>query len=146
MLRSAVSNREYRSSSVGSDQLRTATAMRILVTGSAGHLGEALMRVLQHSNHEAMGLDIKPSPFTQRVGSVTQRSFVKQCMQGVDVVLHTATLHKPHIATHTRQEFVDTNITCTVTQLGETVLVGAKSFVCANNTTAFRRSLLTHTG
>jgi UDP-glucose 4-epimerase len=33
--------------------------MRILVTGSAGHLGEALMRVLERSNHEAIGLDMK---------------------------------------------------------------------------------------
>jgi nucleoside-diphosphate-sugar epimerase len=50
--------------------------MRILVTGSAGHLGEALMRTLEHSDHEAMGLDIKSSPFTHRVGSITERSFV----------------------------------------------------------------------
>lgn len=33
-------------------------------------------------------------------------------MQGVDVVLHTATLHKPHVASHTRQDFVDVNIAC----------------------------------
>ena len=120
--------------------------MRILVTGSAGHLGEALMRVLQHSNHEAMGLDIKPSPFTQRVGSVTQRSFVKQCMQGVDVVLHTATLHKPHIATHTRQQFVDTNITGTLNLLEEAVSVGVKSCVFTSTTSAFGRSLLAPAG
>jgi UDP-glucose 4-epimerase len=42
------------------------------------------------------------------VGSITERSFVKRCMQGVDGVLHTATLHKPHVASHDRQEFVDT--------------------------------------
>ncbi|MGO9934663.1 MAG: NAD-dependent epimerase/dehydratase family protein [Steroidobacteraceae bacterium] len=42
--------------------------MRILVTGSAGHLGEALMRTLQKSGHEPTGLDIKSSPFTHRVG------------------------------------------------------------------------------
>ena len=53
--------------------------MKILVTGSAGHLGEALMRTLQDSDHEAMGLDIKSSPFTHRVGSITERSFVEQC-------------------------------------------------------------------
>jgi nucleoside-diphosphate-sugar epimerase len=29
--------------------------MRILVTGSAGHLGEALMRTLEHSDHEVIG-------------------------------------------------------------------------------------------
>jgi hypothetical protein len=69
--------------------------MKILVTGSAGHLGEALVRSLEDSDHEAIGLDIKSSRFTRREGSITERSFVKRCMQGVDVVLHAATLHKP---------------------------------------------------
>jgi len=95
------------------------------------------MRVLQHSDHEALGLDIKSSAFTHRVGSVTQRSFVNQCMREVDVVLHTATLHKPHIATHTRQDFVDTNITGTLSLLEEAVAVGVKSFVFTSTTSAF---------
>src|SRR3954465_2978511 len=84
--------------------------MRVLVTGSAGHLGEALMLTLERSDHEAIGLDIRRSPVTHRVGSITERDFVRRCMQGVDAVLHTATLHKPHIVTHSRQAFIDTNI------------------------------------
>jgi UDP-glucose 4-epimerase len=66
--------------------------MKILVTDSAGHLGEALMRSLEGTDHEAIGVDIDRSPFTRRAASITERSFVKQCMQGVDVALHTATL------------------------------------------------------
>jgi hypothetical protein len=31
----------------------------------------------------------------------------------LDIVFHTATLHKPHVATHTRQQFIDTNVTGT---------------------------------
>ena len=120
--------------------------MRVLVTGSAGHLGEALMRVLPHSDHEAIGLDIKSSPFTHHVGSITQRSFVNQCVQGVDAVLHTATLHKPHIATHSRQDFVDTNITGTLNLLEEAVSMGVKSFVFTSTTSAFGRSLLASAG
>jgi UDP-glucose 4-epimerase len=108
--------------------------MRILVTGSAGHLGEALMRTLQHTGHEAFGLDIKRSPFTHRLGSVTDRNCVKQCMQGVNAVLHTATLHKPHIATHSREEFVDTNITGTLIVLEEAVSAGVGSFVLTSTT------------
>jgi UDP-glucose 4-epimerase len=49
--------------------------MRVLVTGSAGHLGEALMRTLQSLPHEAVGLDTRRSDFTHRVGSITQRAF-----------------------------------------------------------------------
>ena len=37
----------------------------ILVTGSSGHLGEALMRLLGRRGVKAVGFDIKPGPFTQ---------------------------------------------------------------------------------
>src|SRR5687768_12108620 len=95
--------------------------MNVLVTGSAGHLGEALMRTLPRAGHQAIGLDIKPSPFTHHVGSIADRAFVSRCMRDVDAVLHAATLHKPHVATHGRQDFVDTNITGTLNLLEEAV-------------------------
>ena len=115
--------------------------MRILITGSAGHLGEALMRTLQNSQHDAVGLDVKTSPFTQRVGSITDRGFVKECMHGVDAVIHSATLHKPHIATHSRQDFVDTNVTGTLNLLEEAVSGGVTSFIYTSTTSAFGRAL-----
>ncbi len=111
--------------------------MRILVTGSSGHLGEALVRTLRNSQHDVVGLDIAPSPFTQAVGSVADRSFVRQCMQGVDAVLHTATLHKPHVATHTKQDFVDTNISGTLNLLEEAVAANVKSFVFTSTTSVY---------
>ena len=51
----------------------------ILVTGSAGHLGEALMRALRASGRQAIGVDVKPSPFTTLVGSIADRAFVRTC-------------------------------------------------------------------
>jgi len=91
--------------------------MHILVTGSSGHLGEALVRVLKGMNYQVTGIDRLPSAFTDKVGSIQDKRFVEQCMQGVKVVLHTATLHKPHVATHTHQDFVETNITGTLNLL-----------------------------
>jgi UDP-glucose 4-epimerase len=115
--------------------------MRILVTGSAGHLGEALMRTLERTEHQAIGLDIKSSPRTHHVGSIAGRDFVKHAMRNVDVVMHTATLHKPHIATHSPQDFVDTNITGTLNLLEEAVGAGAHSFVFTSTTSTFGRAL-----
>jgi nucleoside-diphosphate-sugar epimerase len=120
--------------------------MRFLVTGSAGHLGEALMRTLKGSEHDALGLDIVPSPFTQVVGSITRREVVRSCMRGIDAVLHTATLHKPHVATHSRQAFVDTNITGTLNLLEEAVAAGAKAFVFTSTTSTFGRALVPPSG
>jgi UDP-glucose 4-epimerase len=133
--------------------------MKILVTGSAGHLGEALLRQLAELGHsDAVGIDILASPYTTHIGSVSDREvgslyayactalsschslwpclscvgrdndmhliilmfqFIKECMRDVEVVYHTATLHKPHVATHTRQQFVDTNIAGTLCLLEE---------------------------
>jgi UDP-glucose 4-epimerase len=115
--------------------------MAILVTGSAGHLGEALMRTLLDAGHEPIGLDIKKSAFTHEVGSITDRNFVKKCMPGVHAVLHAATLHKPHVATHTRQDFVDTNITGTLNLLEEATASGVGAFVFTSSTSVLGRAL-----
>ncbi|MBO0800332.1 MAG: NAD(P)-dependent oxidoreductase, partial [Blastocatellia bacterium] len=65
--------------------------MRILVTGSAGHLGEALVRTLRKTDHEVVGIDLLHSEFTDRTGSITDREFVRECLAGMDAVIHTAT-------------------------------------------------------
>ncbi len=115
--------------------------MKILVTGSCGHLGEALMRVLPEEGHEAVGLDLVPSTYTTHVGSITDRSLVRRAMVGVDAVMHTATLHKPHVATHSRQAFVDTNVTGTMTLLEAAVEAGVRAFIFTSTTSAFGRAL-----
>jgi len=116
--------------------------MRLLVTGSAGHLGEALMRTLPDAGHQAIGIDIKPSPFTHHVGSIVDRAFVSRCMHDVDAVLHAATLHKPHVATHARQDFVDANVTGTLNLLEEAVASRVRAFVFTSTTSAFGRALV----
>jgi UDP-glucose 4-epimerase len=120
--------------------------MKVLVTGSAGHLGEALVRTMRSMEWEVVGLDVKASPFTTNTGSIIDRDFVKQCMQGVQVVLHTATLHKPHVATHTPQQFVDTNITGTLNLLQEAVAAGVEVFVFTSTTSVFGDALVPPAG
>jgi len=115
--------------------------MRILVTGAAGHLGEALMRTLRESDHDPVGLDVLDSPFTDVVGSIEDRDVVRRWMRGVDAVLHTATLHKPHVATHARQAFIDVNLTGTLNLLEEAASSHVGAFVFTSTTSAFGRAL-----
>jgi len=115
--------------------------VKILVTGSSGHLGEALVRSLREVPHEVVGVDLLPSEFTHSVGSIADRAFVKKWMAGVEAVLHAATLHKPHVVTHTRQSFVDTNITGTLNLLEEAVLGGVSQYVFTSTTSAFGSAL-----
>ena len=115
--------------------------MTILVTGSAGHLGEALMRTLPDAGHQAAGVDIIPSGFTTAVGSIADRDFVRRCMKGITAVFHTATLHKPHVATHSYQQFVETNVTGTLVLLEEAAAAGVEAFIFTSTTSAFGRAL-----
>ncbi|MBW7972739.1 NAD(P)-dependent oxidoreductase [Bradyrhizobium sp. BR 10289] len=115
--------------------------MAILVTGSAGHLGEAILRTLRRHGCPARGIDLKPSRFTDAVGSIVDPAFVRRQMSGVTAVIHTATLHKPHVATHSKQDFVDTNVTGTLNLLEAAADAGVKSFVFTSTTSAFGSQL-----
>jgi nucleoside-diphosphate-sugar epimerase len=120
--------------------------MKVLVTGSAGHLGEALVRTLRERGAEVAGLDVLASPCTTQVGSVADRACVRRCLAGVATVYHAATLHKPHVATHSRQDFVDTNVTGTLILLEEAVNAGVGAFIFTSTTSAFGAALVPPAG
>jgi nucleoside-diphosphate-sugar epimerase len=120
--------------------------MRVLVTGSAGHLGEGLARVLGEAGHEVVGLDLLASPYTSVVGSVADRGCVRGAVAGVDAVIHSATLHKPHVGSHGREEFVETNITGTLILLEEAAAAGVSRFLFTSTTSTFGRALTPATG
>lgn len=115
--------------------------MSVLVTGSAGHLGEAIVRRLRAGGRDVRGIDIKASPFTDHVGSIADEAFVRDAMSGASAVIHSATLHKPHIATHSKRAFVDTNVAGTVALLEAAVAHGVKAFVFTSTTSAFGAAL-----
>jgi len=116
--------------------------MKTLVTGSSGHLGTAIMRTLNQQKIQAVGVDILPSAFTHLVGSISEMAFVKTALEDVSTIIHTATLHKPHVVTHSRQDFVDTNITGTLNLLEAAVINNVKAFVYTSTTSAFGDALV----
>ena len=100
------------------------------------------MRTLRNSGDEAVGMDILESDFTDRVGSILDREFVRHCITGADAIVHTATLHKPHVASHIRQDFIDINITGTLNLLEEAARAGLRRFVFTSTTSAFGAALV----
>lgn len=99
------------------------------------------MRTLPGAGCDAIGLDRLSSPFTHHVGSVSDRDFVRQCLRNVDAVVHTATLHKPHIITHTKQDFVNVNITGTLNLLEEAVAARVGALIFTSTTSTFGHAL-----
>ena len=71
--------------------------MTLLVTGSAGHLGEALMRTLHAAGRPARGLDRLASDYTDLVGSICDPALVARAMEGAtgvrDLPQRCAALH-----------------------------------------------------
>jgi nucleoside-diphosphate-sugar epimerase len=73
--------------------------MKILVTGGTGFTGKALVKRLLDEGHQVIALDYKEGLKTQElkdwgaevlIGSVTDKSIVNKCMQGVEIVHHLA--------------------------------------------------------
>ncbi|MEE4360042.1 MAG: NAD(P)-dependent oxidoreductase [Pseudomonadales bacterium] len=115
--------------------------MKTLVTGSAGRLGAALVRRLRAAGEAVIGIDVEASPTTDQVASVTDRTRLRTLLTGVDAVLHTATLHKPQVATHSRQQFIDTNVSGTLALLEAAVDARVGSFVFTSTTSIFGQAL-----
>jgi len=102
--------------------------MRILVTGSSGWLGQTLVPRLQNAGHEVVGLDPTPSALTKVVGSIADRDLVRASFRKfeIEAVVHAGALHKPNIESHSRSDFVATNVHGTLNLLEASVTLGSK--------------------
>ena len=110
--------------------------MRILVTGSSGWLGAALVPRLRAAGHAVFGLDPRPGAMTALVGSIADRAFVRAAIgdNRIDAIVHGGALHKPNIETNPREDFIAVNVSGTFNLLEEAVAQGVTRFVCTSTT------------
>src|SRR5260370_27329314 len=84
--------------------------MRVLITGSSGFLGDEIARQLRGAGHDTLGVDLRQGPHTDQVGDLADRALVRTLVGQADAVVHTASLHAPHVGVRSRRDFVATNV------------------------------------
>jgi UDP-glucose 4-epimerase len=101
--------------------------MRILVTGSSGWLGQALVPRLRAGGHHVVGIDPVPGPHTGIVGSIADAALVHRTVRehAIDAIVHGGALHKPDIARRPAADFVAINVQGTLNLLEAAVAAGA---------------------
>jgi UDP-glucose 4-epimerase len=110
------------------------SVVRVLITGGAGTLGQALLPQLAAAGHEAVVFDIEPRGSRESAallirGDVRRPDDVVAAVEAIDVVVHTAALHGIHLANHSPQEFFDLNISGTFNVWQAAVRAKVKAFV-----------------
>ncbi len=110
--------------------------MRLLLTGSSGWLGRYLAPRLRAAGHEVTGLDVAPGADTDILGSVADRALVDATFarHRIEAVLHCGALHKPDIARHAAQDFIDVNVTGTLNLLEAAAEARHDRFVMTSTT------------
>jgi len=114
--------------------------MKILLTGSSGLLGTAVLNEAarfgqEHDiDFEFVGLDIRESTFASstfenHVGNFTDAALIEKILPGCDAVIHTAAYHNGQMKDHTPTEFVEVNAGGLTTLLETCVKHGVKRFV-----------------
>ncbi|GIC75794.1 NAD(P)-dependent oxidoreductase [Moritella sp. F3] len=110
--------------------------MKILVTGSAGRVGRAIYIKLMKI-HKVVGIDITPCSTADYVGDIRDIGLLTEAAEGVDVIVHTAALHAPHVGLVSDVEFEDINIKATEQLALLAVKKGVKHFVFTSTTALY---------
>jgi nucleoside-diphosphate-sugar epimerase len=107
--------------------------MKILVIGSAGFIGQFLVRKLVDAKHFVTGLDVSPNPhdtndiFECHTGDLCSRDDVMNAARGVDLIITLAAKH--HDFGVSREEFFLVNETGTEMLLDVAGKLGVKNLI-----------------
>lgn len=110
--------------------------MKILVTGAAGRIGQAIVLRLR-AEHAVVGLDLQPSATTDQRGSITDPACLRRALRGVQAVVHCAALHAPHVGQVADAEFDRVNRQATADLARLAMDSGAQRLVLTSTTALY---------
>lgn len=115
--------------------------MRVIITGSAGQLGQAIAKMLA-PQHQIVGLDLKAGCATTIIGNVNDRNLILKLVKDADAVIHTASLHAPHVKQFSKEQFVNVNIKGTLNLLEAAAEYRVKRFVYTGTTSVYGDAMI----
>lgn len=115
--------------------------MKVLVTGSSGQLGAVISSML-FKEHSIIGVDLLPGEYTSHIGDITDLEFVLSVTKNVEIIIHTCSLHAPHLKTHSYEDFINTNINGTFHLLKSAVENGVRRFVYTSTTSLYGHAMV----
>lgn len=86
------------------------TSAPILVTGSSGYLGSALIRTLRSRGIKAVGMDLVSAETTDFLGCVSDAAAVAAASEACRSIIHTAALHAPNQDFYKDADFERVNV------------------------------------
>lgn len=110
--------------------------LKILITGTAGRVGRAIYINLM-KKHEVVGIDRTPCSTADFVGDIRDTALLTTALEGVEVIIHTAALHAPHVGLVSDNEFEDINIKATEQLALLGIKKGVKHFVFTSTTALY---------
>jgi nucleoside-diphosphate-sugar epimerase len=119
--------------------------VKVLVTGSSGRIGGAIAAQLS-LRHAVTGIDLLPGALTTESIDVQDTARLAPLLAGVDVVIHTASLHVPDLAARSPAEFRAVNVDATRRLLAAAGEAGIRSFVYTSTTSLYGDAMLPESG
>lgn len=111
---------------------------KILVTGSSGKLGAAVVALFRAKGYEVRGLDLLPGPATNYLADIRVERDAQQAVQGCGAIIHTAALHGKHSdLNYPREAFIQTNILGTNHLLQAAVTHGVQKCIYISTTSIY---------
>lgn len=89
-----------------------------------------------------LGLDLIPGSHTTHIGNITDAVLVDALASQVDAIIHTASLHAPHVKSRSRADFVATNVEGTQRLLDAASKHGVSRFVYTSTTSLYGSAMV----
>ncbi len=111
--------------------------MHILLTGSGGRVGQAILARLQSAAITVSTFDRNETTRPTWLGDVADSKLLDQALRGMDAVIHTAALHAPHVGNVDDAEFERINIDATKTLIAAAHNAGVQRIIYTSTTALY---------